>query len=117
MARNFMLSAVLVLFLVTLASAWPFKEEVLDSANVWEFRNENGKIANIKLLPGGRIGNYDHPNEHTWAWEGGNLVFKNVNGKVSCKFVNTWLDGKNKWRADGLFLLHKLNGWRHYLIQ
>lgn len=54
----------------------------------WQFSRVGGEIfsANLRLLPNGRIGNYSHPNEHSWRLADDALEFCTEDGIVTTRF-------------------------------
>ena len=95
-----------------------FFEAVKDPNNRWNFYNDAGYLGEMQFRPDGKIGIYDNPNERRWTFKSTNgfLHFWGDKNKLTCKFVNTWIDGFGKWHATGRFLLSD-NGWTHYIVQ
>lgn len=57
---------------------------------VWKFGRSNGStiVDEIKLLAGGKMEGYYHPNEDHWGVKAGDLVFYRKDGLPSCRFVS-----------------------------
>ena len=57
---------------------------------VWQFGRGDGSVIAkwIRLLPGGKIQGYSHPNESRWGLENNQVVFYHSNGKPSCRFTS-----------------------------
>ena len=66
----------------------------------------------LRLLPGGSIDDYNHPNERSWAREGDTLVFKAQDGRVSTRFTSTRTRfGRVEYQGRSLFapgIVHRL---------
>ena len=80
--------------------------------------NDDGYKREMQFLPDGKIGIYNNRDERRWTFKSNNdfLEFWGDSNKVTCKFVNTWIDGFGKWHATGRFRILN-NGWTHYLVQ
>lgn len=74
----------------------------------WQFGRADGSvIANrIRLLPGGKIDGYYHPNEDHWGVERGVLVFYHKSGKPSCRFSSSRTEN-GRLVLRGPFLFNK----------
>ena len=76
---------------------------------LWAFsRRSNGSEApiadNIRLLPGGALAGYNHPNEARWAFEGDTLVFYTAHGPASTRFTSLRMHhGRPEWQGRFLF--------------
>jgi len=72
---------------------------------VWKFGRSNGStiVDEIKLLAGGKMEGYYHPNEDHWGVEAGVLVFYRKDGVPSCRFVSL-LENKGIRTLSGEFL-------------
>lgn len=87
----------------------------IEQDNIWEFwayeNGHNRPISLVELLPDGRIGNYDHPNEKFWEMnnEENSITLLNIDKKPTAKLYYD----SNKKEYSGEFLydrqvLHKL---------
>ncbi len=56
----------------------------------WQFRRADGSVVarRIRLLPGGAIQGYFHPNEASWTVDAGQVVLCNSNGVPSTRFTS-----------------------------
>ena len=86
----------------------------------WMFFNDNGYIADIRLLENGKLSGYSHKNERTWELRTiangyTMLEFYGDGHKLTCRFISSVLDANQKWSLHGPFTPNK--SWRHYLIQ
>jgi acetyltransferase-like isoleucine patch superfamily enzyme len=70
------------------------------AGTVWCFRHDSGFVAadELRLLNGGRIIGYEHPNETSWRLRDGRLEFLAFDGRVSTRFDQL------AETADGLLL-------------
>jgi DUF1680 family protein len=72
----------------------------------WQFSRVDGTVLaeRMQLLPSGSISGYSHPNEASWAIEGGDLVFRSQSGDVSSRlFVTSLQNGKKVLQGPSLF--------------
>jgi len=58
----------------------------------------------LLLLPTGRVGNYQHPNEHSWTVEDRRLVFRHELGRRTSSFDQVASDAHGRLTLDGQFL-------------
>lgn len=83
----------------------------------WQFGNPAvgvyGKA--VRLLPGGIIERYSHPNESRWGVEQGAVVFYHSSDKPSCRFTKI-VEEQGKTVMSGPFLLND-SGAYHELRQ
>ncbi|MGW4687952.1 beta-L-arabinofuranosidase domain-containing protein [Streptomyces sp. NPDC004244] len=58
---------------------------------LFQFARADGSIITsiLRLRAGGVIEGHSHPNERSWAQEGGTLVFRDVDGRVTTRFTET----------------------------
>ncbi len=74
----------------------------------WQFGRGDGSVIahKIRLLPGGKIDGYYHPNEDHWGVEEGYLIFYHKNGNPTCRFTSS--QSQNGRRIlSGQFLLNQ----------
>lgn len=62
---------------------------------VWQFGRSDGSViaARVKLIAGGTIQGYSHPNEHHWGLEGGKVVFYNAASQPTTRFLSGGQEG------------------------
>ena len=82
---------------------------------MFRFSGDNGPAGIIRFQANGTIGNYYHPNETYWEFDGNCLTVLSADKNTRCKYVQAWRDYYGKWQMQGVFNWEK--GHRHYLAE
>ncbi len=71
----------------------------------WQFGTDAGVVHApfLRLLEGGRLGGYHHPNEHFWRLADGCLQILDLAERVSTVFASVEIDTSGRLRFSGLY--------------
>ena len=92
-----------------------YPSEAVLTGCLWRLSHERGHLgaAAMRLLPGGAITNYDHPNERRWRIESGALELISQDDRISVRFDQVWREPNGRVRLRGL---HRLDATATILI-
>ena len=82
---------------------------------MFKFSGDYGPYGIIRLQADGTIGNYSHPNESYWEFDGNCLIVLRKDKKGKVKYAQAWRDYYGKWQMQGLVDWDKTH--RHYLAE